>query len=200
MPLDVQHDLRLDLVGLIGCLDRAKPGAIDPRTIEPPHLDVGEGNRLGRKSIGRHKDLTAAGRRLDDDRTALLFQPDFAASRGVDDLHTPITVSGRRRYVDHGDVQTRKLTAQARALADLEGVKPLFELYKGGRGGRTVGIRRRLRRYRIGQFDAFRCEVRFVRIGDPINRVLFILRCLEHGTLHCVDHGLLGSGKDERIN
>src|SRR5271155_2170682 len=123
----MEHDLAADLLRLVDWVDGSERHAIRPGAIEPPNLDIGNGDGLRRKTIGRDQHMRAARWRLDDDRAALLAQPCVAASGSADDLSTPILVIARCGNLYHWQTQAGHLAEHAAALADFEGVKTLLE-------------------------------------------------------------------------
>ena len=95
-PLHMEHDLAADLRRLVGLIvdriGRSRRRAIRTGPIQPPHLDIGYGDGLRRKTIDGKEHMCATRRRLDDDRTALPVDPAVAGSGSSDNFSTSFSL------------------------------------------------------------------------------------------------------------
>ena len=138
-PLHMEHDFAADLLRLASRIGGSGRRAIRTGPIEPPHVDIGYGDGLRRKTVGGDEYMCATRRRLDDDRATLPVEPAVAASGSADDLSTPFSLIPQRGDVHRGHLETGHLAEHAEALADFEGVKTLLERHDIGHRGRLIG-------------------------------------------------------------
>ncbi len=123
----MEHDLAADLLRLVGRIAGRIGGAgrraIRAGPIEPPHVDIGYGDGLRRKTIGGDEHMCATRRRLDDDRTTLPVEPAVAASGGADDFSTSFRLIPQRGNVHRGHLEAGHLAEHARDSRRFRGRK-----------------------------------------------------------------------------